>query len=320
MAKKEKELTIEDLPGVGPSTADKLREGGFPTLLEIGAASPAELTAIGGLGETTAIKAIEFAREVMKSKFDLKTAGEVLEYRKEMIRVPTGIKGLDELLGGGIESQAITEFYGSFGSGKSQLAHMACVQALKQFPDKKVVYIDTENSFRPNRLVDFARGSGVDEELIKTQVVCATSFNSSHQIILVDKVEDMLKNKEPISLLVVDSFMSHFRGEFVGRATLSDRQTRVTKAISQLAKLATVYNVAVVITNQVMTNPGQLFGDPTMPIGGNMLGHTSKFRIYLRRGKKGSRVASLVDAPDLPDGECNFFVESEGFKDAWNRH
>lgn len=316
MAKKEKELTIEDLPGVGPSTAEKLREGGFPTLLEIAASSPAEITAIGGLGETTAIKAIEFAREVMKSKFDLKTAGEVLEDRKNLIRISTGINSLDVLLGGGLESQAITEFHGQWGSGKSQVAHMACVQAVKKFPDMKVVYLDTENSFRPNRLVEFAKGEGVDPELVLKQVVSANAFNSSHQIILVEKVEEMLKNKEPISLLVVDSFMSHFRGEFVGRSTLSNRQGKITTAISQLAKLATVYNVVVIITNQVMTNPGQLFGDPTMPIGGNMLGHTAKFRIYLRRGKKGSRVASLIDAPDLPDGECNFFVEAEGFKDA----
>lgn len=316
MAKKEKELTIEDLPGVGPSTAEKLREGGFPTLLEIAASSPAEITAIGGLGETTAIKAIEFAREVMKAKFDLKTAGEVLEDRKNILKISTGIESLNELLGGGLESQAITEFHGAFGSGKSQVAHMACVQAIKQFPERKVVYLDTESSFRPERLINFAKGEGVDPELVLKQVISSNAFNSSHQMILVDKVEDMLKNKEPISLLVVDSFMSHFRGEFVGRGTLSDRQGKITKAISHLAKLAVVYNIVIVITNQVMTNPGQMFGDPTMPIGGNMLGHTAKFRIYLRRGKKGSRVASLIDAPNLPDGECNFFVEAEGFKDA----
>ena len=311
--KTDAEKTIEDLPGIGPSTADKLREGGFTGTLEIAVATPEQLVAMGGLGLATAIKCISEAQEIQK--FGFETAGDLAEKRKSLRYISTGSKGINELLGGGIESGNILEVHGEYGSSKSQIGHMICVQAVKDYPDMKVIYIDTENSFRPNRLRDFARGAGVDEELVLKQVMIAPAFNSSHQMLLAKKVENMLKGGDKISLLIVDSLTSHFRSEFVGRGTLSARQMKLTQHIAHLAKIAVVYGVAVFVTNQVMTNPGVMFGDPTMPIGGNALGHAAHYRLYLRKGKQGSRVAKLMDAPDRPDGSVNYLVEGDGFKD-----
>ena len=146
-------------------------------------------------------------------------------------------------------------------------------------------------------------------------IFVARAFNSDHQILLIDKVSEMMKNGEPIKLIVVDSLTAHFRAEFAGRGQLADRQQKLNKYLHNLMKIAEQQNLAVYVTNQVMSNPGMMFGDPTTPIGGNIVGHASTYRIYLRRGKKGSRVAKLIDSPNLPDNETIFFVSTKGVTD-----
>ena len=125
------------------------------------------------------------------------------------------------------------------------------------------------------------------------------------------KVEELIKGGLNVKLVIVDSLTAHFRAEFVGRGTLADRQQKLNKHMHILAKLADMYNLTVYVTNQVMAKPDTFFGDPTEAIGGNIVGHNSTFRIYLRKGKKGSRVAKLVDAPNIADGECAFFVKED---------
>ncbi|MCK5107901.1 MAG: DNA repair and recombination protein RadA, partial [Nanoarchaeota archaeon] len=177
-------------------------------------------------------------------------------------------------------------------------------------------YIDTENTFRPERLMQLAEGAGLDPEEVLKKVKIARAYNSDHQLLLADKVDEMLKDEDiTASILVVDSLTSHFRAEFIGRGTLATRQQKLNKHMHTLLKIADVYNMVVYVTNQVMSKPDTFFGDPTQAIGGHVVAHSSAFRIYLRKGKKGSRVAKLVDSPNLPDGECNFFVETSGLRD-----
>ena len=131
-----------------------------------------------------------------------------------------------------------------------------------------------------------------------------------------EMVEGLIKEQgKKIKLVVVDSLTAHFRAEFVGRGTLAERQQKLNKHMHVLARVADVHNLAVYVTNQVMSKPDQFFGDPTEAIGGHIVAHNSTFRIYLRKGKKGSRVAKLVDAPALPDAECTFWVKEEGISD-----
>src|SRR4030043_2217376 len=125
----------------------------------------------------------------------------------------------------------------------------------------------------------------------------------------------MKKNGEPIKILVVDSLTAHFRAEFSGRGQLADRQQKLNRYMHDLMKLAETHNLAVYVTNQVMANPAMMFGDPTTAIGGNIVGHASTYRVYLRRGKKDSRVAKLIDSPNLPDNETMFFVREKGLVD-----
>jgi len=245
---------------------------------------------------------------------------EFAKKRSNVLHITTGSKSLDELLGGrGIESKAITEAFGAYGSGKTQLGLSLAVNA--QLPIEqggaggKSVYIDTEGTFRPERINQISDGIGANPEMVLKNILVARAFNSDHQILLLEKIGEMIKAGEPIRLIVIDSLTAHFRAEFAGRGQLADRQQKLNRYMHELMKIAETYNLAVYVTNQVMANPAQLFGDPTSPIGGNIVGHASTFRLYLRRAKQGSRVAKLIDSPNLPDGEAVYFVTNQGIKD-----
>ncbi|RLG20836.1 DNA repair and recombination protein RadA [Candidatus Micrarchaeota archaeon] len=307
---------IEDLPGVGETTAKKLREGGFTSLEAIAVASPGELMDAAGLGESTASKIINAARKA--TEVGIETAKDILERRKNVIKLTTGSKQLDALLGGGIESQAITEAYGKFASGKTQLALQLAVNV--QLPPEKqglggaCFFIDTENTFRPERIVQMAEAKGLEPENVLENIFVAKAHNADHQMLLAEKANEVIEEHN-VKLIVVDSLTSRFRSEFLGRGTLADRQQRLNKHLHVLQKWADLYNIPVFVTNQVMANPGVLFGDPTTPIGGHIVGHHSTFRIYLRKAKNDMRIAKLVDAPYLPEGECLFRVTAEGIID-----
>ncbi|PIN83189.1 DNA repair and recombination protein RadA [Candidatus Micrarchaeota archaeon CG11_big_fil_rev_8_21_14_0_20_47_5] len=177
-----------------------------------------------------------------------------------------------------------------------------------------VLIVDTESTFRPERVKQLAEVQGMDALEVLKNIHVAKALNSDHQIVLIEKADEMIK-KNNIKLIVVDSMTAHFRADYVGRAALGERQQKLNKHVHMLQKLADQFNLAVYITNQVMDNPGIMFGDPTTPIGGHVLAHSSTYRIYLRKGKEDKRIARLVDSPSLPDGECVFRVGANGLTD-----
>ncbi|MDI6654386.1 MAG: DNA repair and recombination protein RadA [Candidatus Hydrothermarchaeota archaeon] len=309
-------MELEELPGVGEATAEKLREAGYATAESIAAAEAGELSDVAGIGESAAEKIIKAAKQKIQLSF--MTGSEVLEKRKSMKKITTGSKVLNGLLGGGIETQAITEFFGEFGSGKTQLCHQLAVNV--QLPEeggglgKNVVYIDTENTFRPERIIQMSEPLGLEEKITLDNTVVARAYNSDHQVLAAEKLDGMIKEKN-IGLIVVDSLTSHFRSDYAGRGMLADRQQKLNRHMHNLLKLAEMHNLAVVVTNQVMARPDFFFGDPTAPIGGHVVGHASTFRIYLRKAKGGKRMARLIDSPSLPEGEALFAVTKEGVKD-----
>jgi len=313
--KKSGEPELTDLPGIGSAVAAKLESAGIFDLMSLAVMSPATLADIAGVGSAVARKAIQAARQLLDLGF---TDGMEFAKRRENIGyIITGSKNLDELLGGrGVESRAITEAFGAFGSGKTQLGLTLAVNV--QLPleqggvNGKVVFIDTEGTFRPSRIKQIAEHLGASAEKVLKNILVARAFNSDHQILLLEKVSEMIKAGEPIKLVVIDSLTAHFRAEFAGRGQLADRQQKLNRYMHDLMKLAETHNLAVYVTNQVMANPAQMFGDPTTAIGGNIVGHASTYRMYLRRGKQGSRVAKLIDSPNLPDNECVFFVTDAG--------
>ena len=311
------ELKLTDLPGIGATTAAKLEESGYGDLMSLAVMTPADLSAIADMTEATARKAISAARKMLHLEFE--DATEYLKKRESVVKITTNSNNLNALLGGGVETRAITEAYGAFGSGKSQLAHQLAVNvqlpAEKGGANGKAIWLDTESTFRPERIRQMCTALGLDFQKTLKNIFVARVFNSDHQILLVDKVIDLIKKGEPIKLIIIDSITAHFRAEFTGRGQLADRQQKINKHLHNLMRLAESQNLAVYITNQVMADPAMMFGDPTKAVGGNILAHASTYRIYLRRGKKNSRIAKMIDSPNLPEGECVFFISENGLQD-----
>jgi len=310
------DIEVTDLPGVGPAIGKRLAESGYKNVEAIAVASPNELAAAGAIGETTATKIIKAAREMLDIGFE--TADLLLERRKVAGRISTGSKALDELFGGGLETQSITEMYGSFRSGKTQMGHQLSVM-IQRPPEEgglsaTAIYVDTEGTFRPERLVDMAEAYGMDTAQVLKNVVWARAYNSDHQILLCDQAMEMAPEKNA-KLLVLDSVTSHFRAEYTGRGTLAARQQKLNKHLHHLQRGAEINNMAVYITNQVMSRPDAFFGDPTAPVGGHVLAHVPQTRCYLRKSKGERRICRLVDSPNLPEGEAVFTVMKEGIRD-----
>lgn len=311
---KEESIEVTDLPGVGVATADKLAAAGYSDLLSIAVSSISQLADAAGVSESVARKMIQASRDGLNMGFQ--TGVDLLKKRDTIVKLKTGCGNFDAMLEGGFETGAITECFGQYGSGKTQIGHLLAVMCQKDNPEAVAVYIDTENTFRPERIVQFAKGAGLDPEQVLANVKVARAFNSDHQMLLAEKVADLVKEGMKVKVVIVDSLTAHFRAEFVGRGTLAERQQKLNKHMHTLAMVADKFNACVYVTNQVMAKPDQFFGDPTEAIGGHIVGHNSTFRIYLRKGKKNTRVAKLVDSPNLPDTECIFNITEAGLEDA----
>ncbi len=320
------EIDLEDLPGVGPTIAEKLREAGYGTVEGIATATTSDLAEAAEIGESTAKKLIQAARK-MADIGTFKTGRDILDKRKDVRKLSTLVPEFDALVGGGLETQAITEVYGEFGSGKSQLVHQLAVNV--QLPvdlgglNGSAVYIDTENTFRPERIEQMLNGLDVDADLgtldeVLSRIHVARAHSSDHQMLLIESARELANelrtSDRPVRLFIIDSLTSLFRSEYAGRGTLAARQQKLNRHMHDLLKLIDEHNAVGLVTNQVMSNPAVLFGDPTKPIGGNIVGHTATFRLYLRKSKAGKRVARLVDSPNLPEGEAAFMVEMAGIK------
>ncbi|MGQ9460837.1 MAG: DNA repair and recombination protein RadA [Candidatus Bathyarchaeaceae archaeon] len=314
---KKKYAYLEDLPGIGPAISQKLRELGFHTVESLATATAREL-APAGIGEKKALEVISEARSSMALSFI--RADELLKTRQTVLRLTTGSKTLDELMGGGLETQTITEFYGEYGSGKSQLCHQLCVNV--QLPPERggldggALYIDTENTFRTERIVQMAQHLGLNPEEVARNIVFAEAYTSDHQMFLVDNADRVIKENN-IRLVIVDSLTSHFRSEYLGREMLAERQQKLNKHLHKLIRLARAFNAVAVVTNQVMAKPDVFFGgDAVHPVGGHIVAHTSHTRIYLRKSARGPvRIARLVSSPYLPEGERVFKITENGIED-----
>ena len=315
------QYNIRDLPGIGATIAKKLIDVGYSTVNSIAITPARILIEEAGLGDKTAAKIIQAAREALNIGF--KTADTVWERRKSLARISTNSTDLDNLLGGGgIETGGITEFYGEYRTGKTQIMHQLCVNVQLSKEEGgisgKALYIDSEGTFRPERLIQMAEAKGLDYREVLKNVIYARAYSSDHQIMLIKDAMKIIIEKN-IKLIIVDSLISHFRAEFIGRGTLATRQQLLNLHLHDLLRLAEMYpELAVVITNQVQSKPDTFFGDPTKATGGNIIAHGATVRIYLRKGKGEQRVAKMIDAPNLPEGEAIFALTEGGIVDVDN--
>jgi DNA repair protein RadA len=270
-----------------------------------------------GISEKKALAIISAARSSIGIAFI--RADELLKMRQNVLRLTTGSKALDKLLDGGLETQTITEFYGEYGSGKSQICHQLCVNV--QLPPERgglngaALYIDTENTFRTERIVQMARHLGLDPQNVVKNIIYAEAYTSDHQMFLLENADEVIKENN-VKLIIVDSLTAHFRSEYLGREMLAARQQKLNKHMHKLIRLARAFNAVAVVTNQVMAKPDMFFGDAIHPVGGHIVGHTSHTRIYLRKASHGPiRIARLVSSPYLPEGEEIFKITENGIED-----
>jgi DNA repair protein RadA len=305
---------LEEIPGIGPTTVNKLKEIGFKTVESLSTATIAELVS-AGLGEVVAEKVIEAARSTRAITFV--RGDELVELRKNIRKLTSGCSSLDVLLGGGIETQSLTEFYGEFGSGKSQICHQLCVTVqlgeAQGGLNGNVLYIDTEATFRPERVQQIAPRFGIKPKDVLKGIVYAEAYTSNHQTVLLENADEVIKENN-IKLIIIDSVMSHFRSEYIGREMLASRQQQLNKHLHKLLRLSRAFNAAAVITNQVMASPDAFFSKAVSPVGGHILGHMSHNRIFLRKGRNNMRIAKLTASPSLPEGEAPMRITGRGIE------
>ena len=315
------DLEIQDIEGIGPTTARKLKEAGIVSVMDLAVASAEELAVDLNSSKESAASFIMAAQKLLRESNILEkefvTADSALEKRKAMLRCSTGSRALNELLLGGIETQAVTEFYGEFGSGKSQKSHTLCAIATQPVEagglDGGVIYIDTEGTFRPERLNQIARARALEPSHVLKNVAICKIYNSSHLELIVKDIGKYI-NDFKAKLVIIDSIISLHRAEFPGRGTLADRQQRLNSILHKLIRLSEIFNIAIVITNQVQSSPDTFFGDPTKAAGGNVLGHASTYRIYLKKSGE-NRVARIIDSPYHPYSDARFTLNEKGADD-----
>ena len=315
------DLRLDSLEGVGPVTTRKLSDAGIHNVMDLLVRGPVEISEITGMEKDTAAKIVNKARQHLVEggllSKDFVSASEIYKQRQNIGMITTGTNCLDTLFDGGLETRALTEVYGEFGCGKTQFAHTmsVMVQRTKEEGglDGSVLYIDTENTFRPERIVTIAQAHGLDPDKVLDRIIVARAYNSAHQTLILEESGPVIEENN-VKLIVVDSAVGLFRSEYLGRGTLSIRQQKLNHFVHLLVRIAETYDCAAIATNQVMASPDVFFGDPTRPIGGNVVAHTSTYRIYFKKsGKK--RIARMVDSPHHPEQEVLFALGNAGVMD-----
>jgi len=311
---------IERLEDHGILTSDinKLRAANFHTVQQVAYAPMKHLLNIKGISEQKATKIQTASFKIVPMGFS--TATEIHKQREAVVHLTTGSKELDTLLGGGIETGSITEIFGEFRTGKSQICHTIAVTS--QLPcdfgggEGKVLYVDTEGTFRPERCVKIAERFGLDPTEVLDNICFARAYNTDHQMKLLVEANKMMCESR-FAVVIVDSATALFRTDFQGRGELSARQIKLGQFLRQLLGLCDSFGVAVVITNQVVAQvDGMSYGDNKKPIGGNIIAHASTTRLYLRKGRGNARVCKIYDSPCLPEAEAMFQITEGGINDA----
>ncbi|XP_013106973.2 DNA repair protein RAD51 homolog A [Stomoxys calcitrans] len=309
-----------EVNGITSNDIERLKNAGFHTVESVAFAPKKELLALKGFSDSKVDKLVEHASSLVPMGFT--SALCFYQKRSEIIMLTTGSKELDKLLGGGIETGSITELFGEFRSGKTQLCHTLAVTC--QLPisqgggEGKCLYIDTEGTFRPERLVAMADRYKMVKDDVLDNVACARAFNSDHQTQLLLKGAAMMAESR-YALIIVDSATALYRTDYVGRGELAARQMHLARFLRLLLRLSDEFGVAVVITNQVVAevNGGAAMfqADAKKPIGGNIIAHASTTRLSLRKGRGDTRICKIYDSPCLPESEAMFAIQPDGIGD-----
>jgi len=312
-------LALSNIEEIGPATEKRLNEAGFRSIRDLLVRGPVDVAEVTGMEMDKSAEICNKARMMLEELgiIDKSFVTATSLFSKRRDRISSGSNSFDDLLGGGLETKAVTEVYGEFWTGKTQLCHTLCVMVqqdtLAGGLDAKALYIDTENTFRPERIVSISATRGIDPRKSLENIIVAKAFNSAHQELIIQEAGSVIEDNH-VKLILVDSAVAHYRAEFLGRATLSERQQRLNKFMHILVRIAETYDLAVLVTNQIQASPDAYFGDAARPTGGNVVAHTSTYRIYLKRSGK-NRIARMVDSPYHAEREIVFTLSERGISD-----
>ncbi|CAG9809124.1 unnamed protein product [Chironomus riparius] len=311
---------LESVNGVTSGDLKKLMESGYYTVESVAYALKKNLMLIKGISDQKAEKLIAEAGKLVG--VGITTASIVLKQRADLISITTGSRELDKLLGGGLETGSITEVFGEFRTGKTQIAHTLAVTC--QLPtnmgggEGKCLYIDTEGTFRPERLIAIAKRFNMDAQQVLDNVACARAYNTDHQLNLLIQASALMSETR-FALMIIDSATGLYRTDYCGRGELAARQMHLARFLRHLLRMADEFGVAILITNQVVANvdnSSMFQGENKKPIGGNIIAHASTTRLYLRKGRGENRVCKIYDSPCLPEAEAMFSISADGINDA----
>lgn len=315
-------ISIEELKKEGIPAGDigKLIEAGYNTVESLAFTPKKQIMAIKGFSDVKAEKLLKEAAKLIPMGFT--TATEYYQKRSQVVYITTGSSELDKLLNGGIEQGSITEIFGEFRTGKTQLCHTIAVTCQLGVESGgaagKCLYIDTEGTFRPERLVSIAERYDLEPDQVLERVSYARAYNSDHQSQLLVQAAAMMSEAK-YAVLIIDSAMALYRTDFSGRGELSARQLHLARFLRMLMRLADEFRVAVVITNQVVASVdgavSMFGGDTKKPIGGNIMAHASTTRLYLKKGRADTRICKIYDSPCLPESEAVFSITERGIAD-----
>ena len=300
----------------------KLTASGLHTVEALQMALKKNLLQIKGFSDAKVGKILAAASKLVPDASHFESALVIGERRAQIVRITTGAKAVDAMLGGGIECGSCTELCGEFRTGKSQMCHTLAVTA--QLPRcegggaGKVIWIDTEGTFRPERITEIANRYGIDGADVLNNILVARVYNSDQQVQAVHHAAAcIVADDEPYTLIIIDSIINCFRVDYVGRGELAIRQQTLNKHLNDIKKLTNEFNIAVVFTNQVSAKPDSTmsFGPGYAPVGGHILSHFSTTRLMLRKGRGEQRIIKVVDSPTIPESDSIFEIAANGVTD-----
>jgi DNA repair protein RadA len=323
---------MENVPDITSDMLDRLRKLSINSVHQLAVQIPSELAfdiSDASIDVKSAAKLIGNARKILTENEilskEFSTADDMLEKRNKISRYSTGSSNFDTFLNGGFETQSITEIAGEYGSGKSQICQTLCAAAIalmennrldeqeSQRPPYSIIFIDTENTFRANRVHQIAEQKNLDPEDILKRIYHCNVYSSEQLEVLINDLPKFIEQYNT-KLVIIDSIISLHRAEFSGRGTLVERQQRLGKMLNKLRRYADIYNIAVVITNQVVSYPDGSGFDYMKAAGGNIVAHGSTYRIFLRKSGK-NRIATMFDSPSQPYQNVKFSISESGIQD-----
>jgi len=299
-----------------PELTKKFKEAGY-TIESIAISTPKSLAERFSIDSDKAAKIINLAQQ--KLGIAPLTAAQFLDLEEKRGKISTSSSELDSILGGGIFTQELTELAGAFSSGKTQLCFQLCINV--QLPiengglEGKAFFIDTERTFSTKRIREMAYYRDLDTTKVLENIIVAPTLNTSHLESIIAQLPDYI-SREQIKLVVIDSFASPFRAEYIGKEKLVQRQQKIMQIAEQLVLTAVKYDVAVVVTNQIIANIDDfLYGKTEEPALGFAWAHRPQQRIFLRKSRGSARIARLFDSSRMPEREALFYVTESGISD-----